>query len=70
MTSYSQGEVVLTEIAFSGEPGRKRRPRASLVLMTTTAAGSSSLLELSRAMSLRRFDAETCCWMTGSKLVL
>lgn len=26
MTSYSQGEVILTEIAFSGEPGRKRRP--------------------------------------------
>lgn len=26
MTTYSQGEVILTEIAFSGEPGRKRRP--------------------------------------------
>lgn len=26
MTSYSQGEVILTKIAFSGEPGRKRRP--------------------------------------------
>lgn len=26
MTSYSRGEVVLTEIAFSGDPGRKRRP--------------------------------------------
>lgn len=26
MTSFSQGDVILTEIAFSGDPGRKRRP--------------------------------------------
>lgn len=26
MISYSPGKVLLTEIAFSGEPGRKRRP--------------------------------------------
>ena len=26
MTSFSPGEVILTEIAFSGDPGRKRRP--------------------------------------------
>lgn len=26
MTSFSQGEAILTEIAFSGDPGRKRRP--------------------------------------------
>ena len=26
MTNFSRGEVVMVEIAFSGTPGRKKRP--------------------------------------------
>lgn len=41
MTSYSQGEVILTEIAFSGDPGRKRRPAVVISVDEFNRAGSN-----------------------------
>lgn len=39
MTSYSRGEVVLTEIAFSGDPGRKHRPAVVISIDDFNRAG-------------------------------
>ncbi|KAF0248417.1 MAG: hypothetical protein FD167_2185 [bacterium] len=34
MTTYNRGDVILVEIAFSGEVGRKRRP--AVIISTDT----------------------------------
>lgn len=44
MTLYSRGEVVLTEIAFSGEPGRKRRPAVVLSVDVFNRAGTKLIV--------------------------
>lgn len=44
MTLYSRGEVVLTEIAFSGEPGRKRRPAVVLSVDAFNRAGTKLIV--------------------------
>lgn len=44
MTLYSRGEVVLTEIAFSGELGRKRRPAVVLSVDTFNQVGTKLIV--------------------------
>ena len=44
MTLFSRGEVVLTEIAFSGDPGRKRRPAVVLSVDTFNRAGTKLIV--------------------------
>jgi mRNA interferase MazF len=39
MTSYRRGDVILVEIAFSGAPGRKRRPAVVISTNAFNAAG-------------------------------
>ena len=44
MTLYSRGEVVLTKITFSGEPGRKRRPAVVLSVDSFNRAGTKLIV--------------------------
>ena len=44
MTSFSQGDVILTEIAFSGEPGRKRRPAVVVSIDEFNRAGTKLIV--------------------------
>ena len=39
MTTYNRGDVILVEIAFSGEVGRKRRPAVIISTDTFNKAG-------------------------------
>ncbi len=39
MTNYNRGDVILVEIAFSGEAGRKRRPAVIISTDTFNKAG-------------------------------
>ena len=44
MTNFSQGDVILTEIAFSGEPGRKRRPAVVISIDEFNRAGTKLIV--------------------------
>ena len=44
MTLSSRGEVVLTEITFSGEPGRKRRPAVVLSVDAFNRVGTKLIV--------------------------
>ena len=61
MTSLRQGEVIFTEIAFSGDPGRKRRPAVVISIDEFNRAGTKLSSPRLRVISRRPIGTETCC---------